>query len=404
MSKDDKLNKESGDIQTDTLDSLDELDVMSTLAMAKALMKCQSVTPKDEGCQNLMADYLRPLGFKIEEINFGEVKNLWARRGTEDPLFVFAGHTDVVPTGPASKWATPPFEPTVKEGMLYGRGAADMKGSIASMLVAVYAFVAAFPEHKGSIAFLITSDEEGIAQDGTRKVVEVLRERGEIPKYCVVGEPSSAEHLCDTIKNGRRGSLTGHLIVKGVQGHIAYPHLAKNPIHLFAPALAELTSLSFDQGNDYFQPTSFQISNINSGTGADNVIPGDLEVVFNFRYSPEVTAHILEEKVRALLDRHKLTYGLNFRLSGEPFLTEPGALVDAVRKAISEVCDRETNLSTTGGTSDGRFIATLEGCEVIELGPINATIHKVDECVKIEDLEKLARVYERILENLLVAE
>jgi succinyl-diaminopimelate desuccinylase len=333
---------------------------------------------------------------------FGEVQNLWARRGTDGPLFVFAGHTDVVPTGPIDRWTSHPFEPAVRDGYLYGRGAADMKGSIASMLVAIYAFIKAFPAHKGSIALLITSDEEGAAQDGTKRVVEVLKQRGELPDYCLVGEPSSVAVLGDTIKNGRRGSLTGHGVIKGVQGHIAYPQLAKNPIHLFAPALAELTAMSFDQGNEFFQPTSFQISNINSGTGADNVIPGDLEILFNFRFSPEVTPHILEEKVRALFDRHKLNYGLTFRLSGMPFITPPGKLVDAARLAIKEVSAVEAELSTTGGTSDGRFIATT-GCEIIELGPVNATIHKIDECVKVEELEKLSRIYERILESLLVA-
>ncbi|HMY53163.1 MAG TPA: succinyl-diaminopimelate desuccinylase [Candidatus Obscuribacter sp.] len=382
------------------LEDGEDNDAMSVLSMARALIKRASVTPRDEGCQKLITDFLSPLGFQAEELNFGDTENLWIRRGSESPLFVFAGHTDVVPTGPLDRWSSPPFQPTLKDGLLYGRGAADMKGSIASMLVAIYAFVASYPEHKGSIALLITSDEEGSAQDGTVKVVEVLKARGEIPDYCLVGEPSSAKTLGDTIKNGRRGSLTGHLIVKGVQGHIAYPQLAKNPIHLFAPVLAELCAMTFDSGNEFFQPTSFQISNINAGTGADNVIPADLEILFNFRFSPEVTAHILEEKVRALLDKHKLNYGLSFRLSGEPFLTRPGHLVDAAREAIREVCDIETELSTTGGTSDGRFIATT-GCEVIELGPINATIHKIDECVNVEDLEKLSRIYERMLERLL---
>lgn len=372
-------------------------DAMSVLAMAKALIKRKSITPHDEGCLELIENFLTPLGFKAERMPFEDTSNLWIRKGDTAPLFVFVGHTDVVPTGPLDKWQSPPFEPTVKDGMLYGRGAADMKGSIASMLVAIYAFVKSFPNHKGSLALLLTSDEEGSAANGTVKVVKVLQERGEIPDFCLVGEPSSANRLGDTIKNGRRGSLTGHLIVKGVQGHIAYPHLAKNPIHLFAPALADLVNMTFDSGNEFFQPTSFQISNINAGTGADNVIPGDIEILFNFRYSPEVTAHILEEKVRALLDKHKLQYGLSFRLSGEPFLTRPGTLVDSAQKAISEVCDIKAELSTTGGTSDGRFVAKM-GCEVIELGPINATIHKIDECVSVEDLEKLSRIYERILE------
>lgn len=377
-------------------------DPMSVLSMASALIKRPSVTPRDEDCQQLIASFLEELGFVSEYLPFGEVQNLWARRGTDGPLFVFAGHTDVVPTGPIDRWTSHPFEPAVRDGYLYGRGAADMKGSIASMLVAIYAFIKAFPAHKGSIALLITSDEEGAAQDGTKRVVEVLKQRGELPDYCLVGEPSSVAVLGDTIKNGRRGSLTGHGVIKGVQGHIAYPQLAKNPIHLFAPALAELTAMSFDQGNEFFQPTSFQISNINSGTGADNVIPGDLEILFNFRFSPEVTPHILEEKVRALFDRHKLNYGLTFRLSGMPFITPPGKLVDAARLAIKEVSAVEAELSTTGGTSDGRFIATT-GCEIIELGPVNATIHKIDECVKVEELEKLSRIYERILESLLVA-
>lgn len=370
------------------------------LALASELIKRKSVTPEDGGCQDLLAAFLETHDFDCRRINLGDTKNLWARRGKEDPLFVFAGHTDVVPSGPYDRWHSPPFEPTVKDGRLYGRGAADMKGSLAAMVLGASDFVGSHPDHKGSIAFLITSDEEGTGENGTAPVVEMLKAEGTIPQYCLVGEPSSVSHLGDTIKNGRRGSLTGHLIVRGMQGHIAYPHLARNPIHLFAPALADLTQLQFDRGNEYFQPTSFQISNINAGTGAENVIPGELEVLFNFRFSPEVTAQVLEEKVRAVLDHHDLQYGLTFRLSGNPFLTPVGKLVQATRKAVHDVVGTKAQLSTSGGTSDGRFLATT-GAEVIELGPINDTIHKINEFVSVEDLDNLAVIYREILVNLL---
>lgn len=371
-----------------------------TLQLASDLIARRSVTPDDDGCQQLMMERLGAAGFNNEPLRFGDVDNFWSRRGTEKPVFCFAGHTDVVPTGPETKWEHAPFEPLIKDGMLYGRGAADMKGSLACMIIAVERFVAKHPNHKGSIAFLITSDEEGPAHNGTVKVVETLEARNEKIDMCLVGEPSSTNLVGDVIKNGRRGSLGAMLKVKGIQGHVAYPHLAKNPIHVAAPALAELAAEKWDNGNDFFPATSFQISNINGGTGATNVIPGELEVVFNFRFSTELTADILKERTEAILDKHGLDYEIQWNLSGQPFLTAAGALVEASVDAIRAITGRETELSTAGGTSDGRFIAPT-GAQVLELGPCNDTIHKVDECIKAEDLNVLTDIYERLLENLL---
>lgn len=371
------------------------------LSLAKELIARPSVTPADEGCQQLMADFLAPLGFTIEPMVFHDTTNLWARKGTTGPLFCFAGHTDVVPPGPAIKWNTPPFEPTIIDGILYGRGAADMKGSIASMLVAVQRFVADHPDHNGSIAFLITSDEEGPFINGTPKVIETLEARQEKITWCLVGEPSSTNQVGDVVKNGRRGSLTGDLTVYGVQGHVAYPHLAENPVHLAMPALAELAAKQWDQGNAFFPATSFQIANINAGTGASNVIPGELQVQFNFRYSTELTDPQIKQQVIELLDRHGLRYELKWTLSGQPFLTGSGKLVEATQNAIEIVTGRTTELSTSGGTSDGRFIAPT-GAQVIELGPINATIHKVNECVNVADLETLSDIYYTMMQQLLV--
>ena len=370
------------------------------LTLARDLISRPSVTPEDAGCQQMMADYLERLGFTIEPMVFHDTTNLWARRGNEGPLFCFAGHTDVVPPGPLDKWDTPPFEPTIRDGLLYGRGAADMKGSLAAMLVAVERFVTSNPQHQGSIAFLITSDEEGPFINGTPKVVETLEARNEKITWCLVGEPSSTRLLGDVVKNGRRGSITGDLLVKGIQGHVAYPHLGRNPIHQAAPALAELASTVWDQGNAFFPPTSFQIPNISAGTGASNVIPGELQVQFNFRFSTELTAEQIKERVRAILDRHGLEYDLTWTLSGHPFLTSTGDLVEATVAAIEEVQGFRPELSTSGGTSDGRFIAPT-GAQVIELGPLNATIHKLNECVKVADLDTLADVYTAILRRLL---
>ncbi|MDF2177742.1 succinyl-diaminopimelate desuccinylase [Aliiglaciecola sp. CAU 1673] len=370
------------------------------LRLTKALIEKASITPEDMGCQTLMAEYLRPLGFHIEMMAFEDTLNMWARKGKEGPLLCFAGHTDVVPPGPLDKWHSPPFKATEKGGYLFGRGAADMKGSLAAMLVAVKAFVEKHTNHQGSIAFLITSDEEGPFINGTTRVIDTLEARNEKITWCVVGEPSSTEQLGDVVKNGRRGSLTGHLYVKGIQGHVAYPHLAKNPIHLAAPALAELAATEWDRGNASFPPTSFQVSNINGGTGAGNVIPGELAVQFNFRFSTEVTDQGLIERVTATLDRHGLDYDLSWTFNGQPFLTDSGELVAATTAAIKEVCGYDTQLSTAGGTSDGRFIAPT-GAQVVELGPVNASIHKINEHVRIADLEKLAATYEAIMEKLL---
>ncbi len=372
-----------------------------TLQLAFDLISRHSVTPEDAGCQELMIERLEAIGFKIERLRFGNVDNFWARRGTEAPVLAFAGHTDVVPTGPEANWKHAPFEPMIDDkGMLYGRGAADMKGSLASMVVACEEFVAANPNHKGSIAFLITSDEEGPAVNGTVKVVEHLEARGEKMTWCIVGEPSSTHHTGDIIKNGRRGSLGAKLLVKGIQGHVAYPHLARNPIHQVAPALAELSTEHWDEGNEYFPATSFQISNINGGTGATNVIPGDVEVVFNFRFSTELTADQIKQRVHGILDKHELEYDLQWTLNGLPFLTPEGDLVDACRGAILEATHITTELSTSGGTSDGRFIAPT-GTQVVELGPCNATIHKVNEHILADDLNKLTGIYQGIMTRLL---
>ena len=364
------------------------------------LIRRASVTPEDAGCQQWMAEKLEALGFRCEHLRFGEVDNLWARRGEQGPLLVFAGHTDVVPTGDEKKWSSPPFQPEIRDGMLYGRGAADMKGSIAAFMVAIEEFVDSHPEHTGSIGLLITADEEGPAINGTIKVVEHLQQRNEQIDYCIVGEPSSTNVVGDVIKNGRRGSLGGVLRVKGVQGHVAYPHLADNPIHRVAPVLAELAAETWDNGNEFFPATSFQISNIHAGTGATNVIPGECEVVFNFRFSTEVTAAQLKARVEVMLAEHGLDYELDWNLSGQPFLTERGTLVNAVVEAIHDITGRETELSTAGGTSDGRFIAPT-GAQVVELGPINATIHKIDEHTPVAELDQLALIYQRALQKLL---
>mgnify|MGYP000028248196 FL=1 len=371
-----------------------------TLQLANELIGRASVTPEDAGCQELMRGRLAAIGFECQDLPFGDVSNFWARRGNRAPLLVFAGHTDVVPPGPLEQWDSDPFTPQVREGMLYGRGAADMKGSLAAMVTACEAFVAEHPDHKGSIGFLITSDEEGPAVDGTVKVVEWLQQRGATIDWCLVGEPSSSGRVGDVVKNGRRGSLNGKLSVRGKQGHVAYPHLAANPVHLAAPALAELAAMEWDQGNAHFPPTSFQISNLHAGTGAENVIPGELQVMFNLRYSTALTEQQIRARIEALLDRHGLDYTLQWRLSGQPFLTAAGALVEAARAAIREVAHIDTELSTSGGTSDGRFIAPA-GAQVLELGPINATIHQVNECVAVTALDELAEMYRRILEKLL---
>ncbi|MDP2784567.1 MAG: succinyl-diaminopimelate desuccinylase [Sulfurimicrobium sp.] len=372
----------------------------STLELARELIARRSLTPDDAGCQEILIQRLEKLGFKIEKMRFGNVDNFWARRGTTAPLVCFAGHTDVVPTGPVENWHSDPFTPTLRDGMLFGRGAADMKTSLAAFITAIEAFVAEHPDHAGSIALLITSDEEGIALDGTVKVVEALQARGEKMDYCIVGEPTCVAKLGDTLKNGRRGSLSGKLTVKGVQGHIAYPHLARNPIHLAAPAIAELAAAQWDAGNEYFPPTTWQISNIHGGTGATNVIPGTVEILFNFRFSTASTVEGLKNRVHAILDKHDLEYELLWELSGKPFLTPKGDLVDALAAAISQVAGLETELSTSGGTSDGRFIADL--CpQVVEFGPNNATIHKINECVALADIEPLKEIYRLTLVNLL---
>ncbi|MBO2565421.1 succinyl-diaminopimelate desuccinylase [Shewanella algae] len=374
---------------------------LQVLELAKELISRASVTPLDEGCQALMAERLAKLGFTNESMVFEDTTNLWSRRGTEGPVFCFAGHTDVVPPGDLANWHTPPFEPVVIDDYLHGRGAADMKGSLAAMVVATERFVTAHPNHQGSIAFLITSDEEGPFINGTTRVIDTLEERNEKITWALVGEPSSTLKLGDVVKNGRRGSLTGNLVVKGIQGHVAYPHLADNPVHKAAPALAELAAMQWDKGNEFFPPTSFQIANINGGTGASNVIPGELKVMFNFRYSTEVTAEELIKRVENILDAHGLNYELGWIFNGLPFLTGDGPLLEATRQAIKEVTGSDTDPQTSGGTSDGRFIAPT-GAQVIELGPVNATIHKVNECVKVADLELLAQCYQRILEKLLL--
>ena len=382
--------------------SPDLSDAMSkTLALTEELISLHSVTPADGGCQLKMAERLTPLGFHCETIASGDVTNLWAKRGNAQPLLVFAGHTDVVPTGPLEQWHSDPFKPTHRDGKLYGRGAADMKTSLAAMVVAVEEFVAAHPGHKGSIGFLITSEEEGPAIDGTVIVCNQLKARGEQLDYCIVGEPTSVKQLGDMIKNGRRGTMSGRLVVKGVQGHIAYPHMAKNPIHLAMPALAELTTIEWDKGNEYYLPTSWQMSNIHAGTGASNVIPGECVVDFNFRFSTASTVDGLQQRVHATLDKHGLDYDLTWTVGGLPFLTPRGELSNALSTAIKDETGLSTELSTTGGTSDGRFIAQI--CpQVVEFGPTNASIHKIDEHVAVSEIEPLKNIYRRTLENLLL--
>ena len=372
----------------------------ATLDLAKQLISIPSVTPDDMGCQKIISDRLAKIGFEIENLRFGEVDNLWARYGTASPLFVFAGHTDVVPTGPAEQWSSDPFTPTINGDVMTARGTADMKSSIAAMICACEEFLSKDSEIKGSIAFLITSDEEGPAIDGTVKVIEYLENKKEKIDWCLVGEPSSTKTVGDVIKNGRRGSISGDLTIHGVQGHIAYPHLAENPIHLFAPALQELSNEVWDNGNEFFPPTSFQVSNIHGGTGASNVIPGDLNIQFNLRFSTALSDKDIQQRTQAILDKHKLKYTLNWTVSGQPFLTADGKLVEAAQQAIKSVCNIETELSTAGGTSDGRFIAPT-GAQVVELGPVNDSIHKIDENININELDKLTDIYKQMLNNLL---
>lgn len=373
----------------------------TTLELCQALMRQPSLSPDDRGCQQLLMAELQQLGFIIEPMPFGNVSNFWARRGQSGPVLCFAGHTDVVPAGDRADWLSDPFTPTVRDGVLYGRGAADMKGSLAAMVTACRDFIGRHPQHAGSIAFLITSDEESVAIDGTRRVIETLEARNEKITWCVVGEPSSTRLTGDVIRNGRRGSLNGTLRVNGQLGHVAYPQLARNPIHAFLPALAELAAVEWDRGNQYFPPTSFQISNLNAGTGANNVIPGHLDALFNFRFSTEVTEAELRRRTHAIFDKHYRDYTIAWQLSGNPFLTPEGALVAATRAAVQEVMQITPELSTGGGTSDGRFIAPT-GAEVVEIGPVNATIHKVNECVELVELDRLQAIYCRILEKLLL--
>lgn len=372
----------------------------ATLKLATQLIAIESITPNDNGCQQIIAQRLQAIGFSVEHMRFGEVDNLWARIGNQEPLFVFAGHTDVVPTGPAKQWRNPPFEPTITDNILNGRGSADMKSSIAAMICACEALLKNKIPLTGSIGFLITSDEEGPAVDGTVKVIEALQQRNEKIDMCLVGEPSSTKQLGDIIKNGRRGSLSATLTIHGKQGHIAYPQLADNPIHQCADALAELCNEKWDEGNEFFPPTSFQISNIHAGTGANNVIPGELELLFNLRFSTEITPEQIQQRVCTILDKHQLKYNLDWALSGLPFITAAGELVEATKKAIHTVCGINTELSTAGGTSDGRFIAPT-GAQVIELGPINASIHQIDENINIDELEQLNKIYLQILTILL---
>ena len=374
----------------------------ATLELTQQLIARPSVTPADGGCQEILAQRLAGLGFEIERLRYGEVDNLWARRGTSHPVLCFAGHTDVVPSGPVEEWHSDPFQPTIRGGMLYGRGAADMKSGLAAMVTASEQFVLERPNYQGTLAFLITSDEEGPSMDGTKRVVQTLRERAQRIDWCILGEPSSEQRIGDTLKVGRRGSLSGRLKVHGVQGHIAYPQLAENPVHTLAPALAELTGRVWDQGNELFGPTSFQISNLHAGTGAPNVIPGQLTARFNLRYSPAQRLDEIKRTVEEILQRHGVRYTLEWHLSGEPFYSRPGPLLSAVRAAVRELTAQEPQLSTAGGTSDGRFLAPL-GAEVVELGAVNATIHKVDECVRIDDIELLHSMYLQALRNLLAA-
>ena len=374
---------------------------IATLELAKQLISRPSVTPDDAGCLDILIDLLKPLGFQCDKISMGGVDNLWARRGSASPLVCFAGHTDVVPTGPVEQWASDPFTPTIRDGVMYGRGASDMKSSLAAFVVAIADFIEQYPDHPGSLAVLFTSDEEGPAVDGTVRIVEALRERGEKMDYCIVGEPTAVKKTGDMIKNGRRGSLSGKLTVKGIQGHVAYGHLARNPIHDVAAAIAELAQIKWDQGNEYFPPTTWQISNFNAGTGANNVIPGTADIKFNFRFSTASTLESLQTRVHGILDRHGVPYDLEWSYDGRPFLTKRGDLVDAVAKAIKTVTGIDTELSTTGGTSDGRFIADI--CpQVVEVGPTNASIHKIDECIRVDELEQLPKIYFHTLKNLLI--
>nr|WP_308446460.1 succinyl-diaminopimelate desuccinylase [Chitinimonas sp. BJYL2] len=371
-----------------------------TLTLTEQLITLHSITPRDAGCQAILAERLNALGFVVEPMPHGDVENFWARRGSTGPVLCFAGHTDVVPTGPHEHWHTPPFEPVQRDGFLYGRGAADMKASLAAFVVAIEQFLAEHPDHRGSIALLITSDEEGTAVDGTARVVETLAARGENIDYCIIGEPTSSQRFGDTIKNGRRGSLSGVLTIYGIQGHVAYPHLARNPVHQAAPALAELAATVWDEGNAYFPPTTWQISNVHAGTGAGNVIPGEMTVQFNFRYSTASTAESLKARMAEILERHGLDHHIAWTLSGRPFLTQPGELSSALQQAIAAEAGVQAELSTSGGTSDGRFIAAI--CpQVVEFGPINATIHQLNERVAIDDLPRLSAVYRRTLEQLL---
>lgn len=370
------------------------------IALAQDLISRESVTPEDAGCQKLMASKLSAVGFDIESMEFEDTTNMWARRGSQQPVFCFAGHTDVVPPGDLALWNTPPFEPVIHNGMMYGRGAADMKGSLAAMLVATERFVKDYPNHKGSICYLITSDEEGPFINGTTRVVDTLEARNEKIDHCIVGEPSSSHLVGDVIKNGRRGSISGELVIKGKQGHVAYPDHVKNPIHLAAPALAELSQIMWDSGNDYFPPTSFQLTNVHSGTGATNVVPASFTALFNLRYSTELNDDVIIEKVEEVLNKHQLDFDIKWTFNGKPFITEPGTLLDSALAAISQVTGRKATLSTSGGTSDGRFIAPT-GAEVIELGPCNATIHQINECVSCDDLIDLTEIYYQTLVNIL---
>jgi succinyl-diaminopimelate desuccinylase len=376
------------------------LQISDTVELTRELISRASVTPVDGGCQQLMIERLAAAGFTVEKLDFGNVENFWATRGKSGPVLCFAGHTDVVPTGPLEEWRSGPFQPTIVDGRLYGRGAADMKSGLAAMVTAAEAFVAEAPDHKGTIAFLITSDEEGPSVDGTKRVVELFKSRGERIDWCIVGEPSSEKTAGDTIKIGRRGSFSGRLTVQGVQGHVAYPQLAQNPVHMLAPALAELTQHVWDKGNKHFQPTTFQVSNLNAGTGAPNVIPGELKARFNLRYSPVQTQESLRRTVEEILDRHGVRYTIEWYVSGEPFYTPPGALSDAVCAAVKSVTGAAPQLSTGGGTSDGRFIATL-GAQVVELGVTNASIHKVNESVGVDEIRILHQLYLESLRRLL---
>ncbi len=371
-----------------------------TITLARQLIERPSITPGDAGCQQLMIERLEDMGFHITSLPFNEVSNFWAVHGSSGPLLVFAGHTDVVPTGDPGQWRHQPFAAQIENGMLHGRGAADMKGSLAAMITACEGFLSDFPDHPGRIAFLITSDEEGPAVDGTVRVIDHLKQLGEHIDWCLVGEPSSSERIGDTLKNGRRGSLNAELTVRGHQGHVAYPQLADNPIHRLSPALAQLAATEWDQGNDFFPATTFQVSNINGGTGATNVIPGEVTILFNFRFSTELDAQTIEQRVETILQEHDLDYRIDWTLSGEPFLTGSGELVDAAVAAVQQVTGYTPQLSTSGGTSDGRFIAP-GGSQVVELGPCNATIHKIDECVSIQDLDTLSEIYQQILQGLL---